>query len=502
MSNVLLIRADAGSRMGTGHMMRCLALGQAWQDVGGDVVFVMSSKNAWIEARLRVGKTRVEIISAEAGSAEDALATIAKAEVLDASWIVADGYQFNSEYQETLKSSNREVLWIDDYGHAAPYCADIVLNQNIYASEQLYEDREASTRLLLGTRYALLRREFRKWRGSKREIPKKARKILVTLGGGDPDNVTLKVIEGIERLHREGLEVRVLVGAANTHLDALRQTCGDASKNMEILSGVNDMPGLMAWANMAVSAGGSTCWEMAFMGLPNVIVVLADNQRLIAECLDKMGASIDLGWHESVSAESVTKTLASILDLQQQRIDMSEKGRNLVDGEGAERLCMILKGTKLRLRLVRDEDCRRLWEWANDPQVRSASYSTEIISWEDHVKWFDGVTSHPDCRIWIALDSKDQPVGQIRFEASGSREAKVGMSIDREYRELGYGSVVIDLGAQAMFAKTATQLLHAYIRQGNEASIRAFERSGFVEQGLETVSGVESHHYIRGRGDE
>ena len=132
----------------------------------------------------------------------------------------------------------------------------------------MYANREAHTRLLLGTRYVLLRREFWPWRGWRREIPAVARKVLVTLGGGDPDNVTLKVIRALAQVEIEGLEAVVVVGPANPHLEELQAAVKDTPHPIRLESNVTNMPELMAWADVAITAGGSTCWETAFMGLP------------------------------------------------------------------------------------------------------------------------------------------------------------------------------------------------------------------------------------------
>lgn len=483
-------------------MMRCLALAQACHDAGAQATFLTAYDIPNLASKIREEGFQIEQLNAKPGTPDDMHQTTETAHAFGALWVVVDGYVFGADYQRAIKDAGLRLLFIDDYGHADHYCADLVLNQNVYATEDLYPNHESYTQFLLGTDYVLLRREFLEWRDCRREIPEQARKILVTLGGSDPDNVTLKVIKGIEQLDSDNLSVCVIVGATNPHLDTLRQVCSQASKQIEIQSNITDIPDRMAWADIAISAGGSTCWEMAFMGLPNAIVVLADNQRPIAEHLDKRGVSINLGWHESVLTDSIKKTLSSILDSRQERIDMVEKGRNLVDGEGAERVRMMLEDKKLRLRLVRNDDCRLLWEWVNDPLVRSLAYSTNQISWENHKKWFDEKIADSDCHIWIAVDNEDRPVGQIRFDACGHGEAEIDVSIDQKFRRSGYGSMIIDMGSQAMFTRTGTRLLHAYIRPENEASIHAFEKARFVNRGRKTISGVKSYYYVREKSDE
>ena len=155
---MLLIRADAGAAMGTGHVMRCLALAQAWQDAGDQAVFVSSSLPPALDSRLRDEQIGVHPLSAAVGTAADARATADRARALGARWIVVDGYQFGADYQRALKDASFRLLVIDDYGHAGHYCAELVLNQNLDAPESLYRSRGPSTQLLLGCRYALLRR--------------------------------------------------------------------------------------------------------------------------------------------------------------------------------------------------------------------------------------------------------------------------------------------------------------------------------------------------------
>jgi spore coat polysaccharide biosynthesis predicted glycosyltransferase SpsG len=190
----------------------------------------------------------------------------------------------------------------------------------------------------VGTRYALLRREFRQWQGWQREIPVVAGKVLVTLGGADTDNVTLKVIKALKQITISSLEVKVVVGPANPNKETLEQEV--ASKpNFKLLENVTNMPELMAWADLAVSAGGSTCWEMAYMGLPNIVIVLADNQRLIAEKLHEFGAVLNLGWNTKLSVENIMQAVDLFLFSKEKRERCSIKAKELVDGKGGQLVC-------------------------------------------------------------------------------------------------------------------------------------------------------------------
>jgi UDP-2,4-diacetamido-2,4,6-trideoxy-beta-L-altropyranose hydrolase len=332
----LLIRADASSQMGTGHLMRCLALAQAHQEMGGRIIFAMAIKT--LGERLESEGMEIVYLSVVPGSVEDAKTTANLAQDLGCNWVVVDGYHFSAEYQDILKNTGVKLLFIDDGGHASHYYADWVLNQNIYAREALYPSCETYTQLLLGTRYALLRREFWSWRGWQRKMPQKASKILVTLGGGDPDNVTGKVIQALQQIDSEMLDVTVVVGGANPHYEQLKFACQKLRFPIRFERNVTHMPELMARADVAVTAGGGTCWELAFLGLPSLILIVAENQRAIASKLGEKETAINLGWHENASAEEIARATAHLLERVQTRATMCQLGQELVDGWGAFRV--------------------------------------------------------------------------------------------------------------------------------------------------------------------
>jgi UDP-2,4-diacetamido-2,4,6-trideoxy-beta-L-altropyranose hydrolase len=334
----LVFRADSSAVIGTGHVMRCLALAQAWSDGGGKASFLTTGNLGSLETHLRSEGCEVVSVDVRPGSAEEARRTADWAKSNGASWVVVDGYHFGADYQRVVKETGLRLLFVDDNGHAERYCADIVLNQNLYAHKGLYPNRESYTRLLLGPKYALLRREFSKWRDWTREIPAVARKILVTLGGADAENATLKAIQGLRRLQRRDLEIKIVVGPANAHLETLRREAGRAMGSVELLTAVRDVPALMAWADAAISAGGSTCWELAFMGLAACIVVVADNQASVADVLEKRGAAINLGRHGPDVPDKLAEAMERLLEAGDRRREMSRIGRLIVDGGGSRRV--------------------------------------------------------------------------------------------------------------------------------------------------------------------
>jgi len=498
---VLLIRADASAATGTGHVMRCLALAQAWQDAGGMALAVAAEATATIEERLRREGIEVARLEATPGSDDDACRTVALAQNRQAAWVVIDGYRFDSAYQTSLKSSGLRVLLIDDDVHADRYSTDLVLNQNAHATESLYEKRESYTRLLLGPRYAMLRREFDSWRSWPREISSIGRRVLITMGGSDPDNFTLRVLEALPLVAVRTLEAVVVVGGSNPRAAMLEEAVGglNARCAVRLMKNASNMPELMAWADVAVSAAGTTCWEMCLLGLPALVVDLAKNQVPVAQCLDELGVARHIGSSADCSAAKIASELSQLLESSETRRQMSSRGRELVDGRGASRVCAAMLNGGVQLRRATESDCRLLWEWANEPSVRASAFSQQAIGWEEHSAWFREKLADESCMILIGELGDGRPIGQVRINRQSNQEAEIDVSVVRDFRGTGYGSLLLESALRGAFDSTSITKVHAFIRPENLASVRAFEKAGFLRMGERQVKGNPALHYCRER---
>jgi UDP-2,4-diacetamido-2,4,6-trideoxy-beta-L-altropyranose hydrolase len=347
LSRTVLFRADVSVSMGTGHAMRCLALAQAWQDAGGRAVFAMAESTAAVFEMLRTEGLEVLSVPAEAGSDDDSRQTASLALEQRAAWVVVDGYQFGADFQRALKTAGLRILFLDDNGHAGSYSADLVLNQNAHAAENMYGRREPYTQLLLGTSYSLLRREFSAWKDRRREIPETGRKVLVTFGGSDPGNFTAMVMQAIQQVKIPGLETVVVIGASNPHFASLEKIAPDPDRAIRLERNVSDMAKLMTWADLAVSAAGTTCLEMCLLGLPAIVVAVAENQRAAAAELENRNCVVQLNT-QSLGAERVAESIERLLQDRQTRQSLSQRGRELVDGDGANRVISAIENASPR----------------------------------------------------------------------------------------------------------------------------------------------------------
>jgi len=313
----LLIRADASVAMGTGHVMRCLALAQAWQDAGGQAVVAAAELTETIRARVLSEGCEIAAVAGTPGGVEDATHTVAIAREQDAAWVAVDGYHFDGAYEQAIKSAGLKLLWLADDGLDRLCQADFILNQNFDASESMYPQRAPHTRLLLGLRFVLLRREFRAWSTLRRAASPEVRKILVSMGGSDPDNVTGLVI------------------------DALRMV--KISDWLE--RSVFNMPELISNADLAIIAAGGTLWEMLYLACPVLSFGRDPLQRRILDALQSHGIVRHLGDPRAMEPAGVAEAMDELSSSHSERARMATLGREQVDGEGAKRVADLLAGS-------------------------------------------------------------------------------------------------------------------------------------------------------------
>lgn len=479
----VVVRADASAAIGVGHVMRCLALAQALADLGGGpATFAMHDPPAGIVARLAEEGMAV----AELEDPDEAAATAALAVRLGARWVVVDGYGFGAPFEAVLRDRGLRVLAMDDRGIAPGHVADVLLDQNLGATGAPYPD---VPRLLLGPRYALLRREFRAWTPPPRATPDTARRVLVSLGGGDPDDVTGLVLDGLAKVGSP-LEVVVLVGATNPHRSTLLARADTLDHAVEVVVDARDVPARMAWADLAITAAGGTSWELARAGTPQLAIVIADNQAPVAAALSGAGVAVSLGRHADLSPAGVAAAVRELAADRARRDALSAAGRALVDGQGAVRALResgIVPAAVLRD--ARPEDCKLVWEINNQETVRSQAVAKDPIPLEAHRRWYDATLARPDRIVRIGVDPRDgADVGVVRLDLEGGA-AVISVAVREDRTGHGIGPALIDAAVEAARDAGAHTVV-AEVAPDNARSLWAFSRCGFRRAGEGERDGV------------
>lgn len=342
----LLIRADASPDIGTGHVMRCLALAQSWQDRGGRALFATHQCVPGIQQRMTSENIDVHDLSSSPGSRNDNDETRALIEALRPEWVVIDGFCFTSEYVKRLQASGTRIALIDDHGTRDRYDTDVVINPNIFASAAMYPRKDSATELLVGLEFALIRREFRKIERSSQHLRSK-RNLLVTLGGSDPDNVTLTVLEALDTIPLQDFEITVICGAANEHIVTLEGAARRLRTPLHLLKDVRDMGEVLACADMAISAPGASATEFAAVGVPMLLITMAENHARTGEEFATRGFAVSLGWWNQMTVAALAAHLEAFLNDDGGRARRAELAAQHIDTFGADRITERLMSPKL-----------------------------------------------------------------------------------------------------------------------------------------------------------
>jgi spore coat polysaccharide biosynthesis predicted glycosyltransferase SpsG len=275
---------------------------------------------------------------------QDLAHVLAKTKTHNNTVVITDSYTINAYYLEKLKNSGAFVISIDDLAQIH-FASDVVINQNIYAREMEYSTTPYTT-LLLGPQYVLLQKDCVEQRAIGSFKKRRGCSILVTMGGSDPANQTKNIIDALNELDekmRNEVVMHVLVGPGYLS----QQVCFPASHEKNIPLKIHYDPAnlyqLMAQADVAVSAGGSTCYELAYLGVPTLIISQADNQKKIAEKMDEEGVSIYLGYCDSIEGEEIKNAVIALITDEEKRERMSKRGQKLIDGQGVKRVVKEIK---------------------------------------------------------------------------------------------------------------------------------------------------------------
>jgi len=335
----IIFRTDASVNIGTGHVMRCLALAEELRQKGTDINFICREEAGNLISYIENREYNVDQLPREIDIETDRRLTkkiLSKYEGKP-DWLIIDHYHIDISWEYPLKKYAKRLMVIDDLANREHDC-DLLLDQNYNKNENRYNGFVPEDCIqLLGPKYAILRPQFLKARENLRERDGGVTRILVFMGGSDPQNVTSKVLRAIHMLERSDIAVDVVVGNLSPYHDEIK-TLTSNMPNTICHHNVDNMAELMLSADLCIGAGGTTTWERCCVGLPTITIILAENQKNISENLDKEGALINLGWYHNVTENNIKEAIEGLIDNPQKVTSMSDKSRRLVDGKGVGRV--------------------------------------------------------------------------------------------------------------------------------------------------------------------
>jgi UDP-2,4-diacetamido-2,4,6-trideoxy-beta-L-altropyranose hydrolase len=332
-----VIRTDASARIGLGHLRRCATLGKRLKAMGAEVHFLTRTED--IDPAKEVGAFAQTCVPLDPGLSPvaDAILTAEHCRRTGSDRLIVDHYQADEAYQLVLRDAG--IRWLQFDGTASmPLWADWVVSMSPASDEARYRKlpRRATTRLLLGPRFAILRDEFLQWR-EPRPVPSQATRLLMTFGGGDDRGACLACLSALPA--EKPLHVTILSGSHNPQVPLIRQWLDrNADVRVRLLLDDAEIARRMAEADIALTAGGTTTFETAMLGLPALIVQIADNQAANARAWQRAGVAVDMGTLEHLDPAILRNKLVDLASDADLRQRMADLGKACVDGHGAERI--------------------------------------------------------------------------------------------------------------------------------------------------------------------
>jgi len=328
-----LIRADGGTNIGMEHITRTLTLAKELKKYF-DVAYVCRTdeedKNIKPGSKYSDGVHKIQVLGFKIFFVRENK-VLEDLKDIKGDILITDSYDIDENYFETVKEMFSRTIYIDDICIYDFKGADMIINQNINAEDLNYK-LNSETNYLLGCNYTMLKEEFRSTHF--KYIKGRAKDIMITFGISDPFLLTLKALY---YLKDENYNFHVVVGPefSNGYINKLRSY--ENYSNIHFYYNA-DMKALMKKCDICISSAGSTLYELCVEGVPSLSVIITENQSKIAEKFNDMGIIKNLGWHNELNKEKIINELDKLSKSHNKRKEISDKGRNLVDGKGTLRI--------------------------------------------------------------------------------------------------------------------------------------------------------------------
>ncbi|MCK4379248.1 MAG: GNAT family N-acetyltransferase, partial [Deltaproteobacteria bacterium] len=336
----------------------------------------------------------------------------------------------------------------------------------------------SNCRLLLGPRYALLDSSFARQAGGGEG--ESGNRLFVFFGGSDATDETGKTLAALPLLDNRQLQLDVVIGSGNPYREKIEKQAA-SFKQVTLHYQVDTMASLMVKADIALGAGGTTTWERCCLGLPSIVISVADNQTALSETLGLDGRILYLGEAAQVRGETIARAVQSLLDFSWWRRSLGRRSRELVDGYGCRRLSWILFPEKIDLRRAEESDSEKIHAWRNAEITRLFSFSGAEISLEEHQQWFRKSLDDDRCVLLVG-EQNGQPVGVLRYDFLSDLKVLVSVYLVPARHGQGLGRSLIRVGSSWIRSRyPVCKTIQAEVLKENAAGRKAFLAAGFSE---------------------
>lgn len=494
MKSKIIIRADGGTSIGMGHVVRCLALADMLRN-DFEIVFAIQEPSEDIVKTIHTVTESIIHLPATDDYNIDAQNLVQQLDTNDI--VVLDGYHFKTDYQKAIKDKGCKLVCIDDL-HDCTFYADAIINHAEGIGKSMYTATK-KTALYLGPQYALLRKPFLE-QGSRKKIDS-VKKIFISMGAADASNLTQKFTEAI--IDIDGIEeIHLMLGAINPNLQSIDELI-EKSNTISIIKHINisadALANLLQTCDISICPASSISLESCAIGIGLISGYTADNQRGILDGLVKNKATINIGNMNTVSPSTIKSTIENLISSPEQIIVLMHQQHKMLDGKSPERIINAFKNLKtvhLHFRLANKADAELYFNWRNDPLVKNNSYNPTEIDYEQHVKWFLSKLESNTCNFYLFLNSENKPVGQVRIDTAENEDI-IGISIDKDFRGKSIGREMLEQSTGDYLQSNPSSSIVAYIKQENKPSYSIFKKAGFSNEEMVVEQGIKSYKLFK-----
>ena len=507
----IVIRCDATTLTGIGHISRCINLASHLHSRGCQILFlcrchqsslhrqILSGKFQFLELPERVGEAcnsnigpyEAWLSCSQLVDAHDCITAVCGEPNFSPSLLIVDHYALDITWEQKIVDNfpGLKLLAIDDLANRK-HSVDILLDSGRYEQTVNHSysgliPKDAT--YLSGPRYSLLSNDYARYRQSV-SVRESVARVLVFYGGVDSDNWCEKALKCLENLGFGHLDVDVVLGSNAPHIELIRSLL-KPHRHWTLHVGIPSLAPLIAKADLAIGAAGIHSWERASLGLPAVAAAVVDNQNDVLLSLSDAGLVYPIARNDEPNiVEQIKHAITTVMNNPDVLSSMSKASLEAVDCYGVHRIATTLLGPHrpLKLRPANFEDLGLYYYWANDPLVRASSLQSAFIPLTTHRNWFLDRLASQDALLYVLIDANATPLGQVRFERIPATDDTVliSFSLDQFARGLGICHLMLTMGIQRLQQVWGNHIkVIAHVKEANMASTKTLLRAGFHEGG-------------------
>ena len=472
----VVILTEGGANKGFGHIARCTSIYQAFEQYNVRPKFIINGDESV--------KSILQGIDFEIKDWLNDLSIISESDI-----VIADSYLAGMKTYNNINAKSNLTVYIDD-NNRLKYPGGIMVNGTLDISNMNYPKRD-DVKYLVGNEFIPLRKDF--WNVPKIKINDSIKSILITLGGNDLRNLTPQILDLLNNTYPK-INKKIIISNSFHNISEIEKLKND-SVELFFSPSSSEIVDIILSVDLAISASGQTLYELACVGVPTIAIGIIDNQKNNIQNWIKQGFIEYAGcWNEKNLCNNILDKIEYLQD-KNIRFDKQLSGIQAVNGKGSLNIAKSILNefykNNSKFREVKKDDCIKIFEIANDEEVRESSFNSDKIELDNHKIWFNNVLKDDAVGFYV-LEFKNDIIGQLRLDFDEEFPV-ISISLNKKYRGLGLSKILLSKGLNLVDGK-----IIAYIKKDNLRSISFFKSMGFKKESEVVIKNCQAFKFIKG----